>query len=488
MAGPLQRRLIVLLGAAAAGFACWKTLPGKSLDKAAFTSIAGGFANPPYFISGHGSHADPWKLRTFSADHKPDTRQAPVIVSLGDDVDGFFQTSPPSPVDLAVILTNFQRLGARKAATAGVLAWEKPDVIGLTALEKAIGKFDSLVMAAPLSRGPVAETMPPAFRNASVSIDAVLGDTSSLPVVNRIPLPGVILGKEKTLAGFQTLESETASDAPPLMARWEDRVVFAFPLLTVMQRLDLTVEQLEIRPGKFLRLGPDGPTVPIDRYGRLVSELKRVSPYAVIPAENLIDGGDDLFPKQAPEPVILRDDRSAAEPATRYFSQNLSTVIATIASDDSLAAARAYRRPGPGAEAAMISLTALVLAAFAGLPAFPRNIAFLTIAAVCLAAQIIGMAAEDWWLPGLHSLAAVCGAIVVARNPVPPLPGPEQTEVKTPPPPAEPESAPPGIPAPEKPAKKKDARREKKTITAKAPAKKAPAKKAARKSTRTKKS
>lgn len=488
MAGPFQRRLIVLLGAAGAGFICWKTLPGTSLDKTAFTAAAGSFANPPYFISGHGSHSDPWKLRTFSADQKPDTRQAPVIVSLGDDVEGFFQTSPPSPVDLAVVLTNFQRLGAKKAATASVLAWEKPDVIGLAALDKVIGRFDSLVMAAPLSRGPVAETMPPAFRNASVPVAAIVGETSSLPVVNRIPLPGVILGKDNSLAGFQSLESEMASDATPLMARWEDRVVFAFPLLAVLQRLDLTVAQLEIRPGEFLRLGPNGQTVPIDRYGRLVSGLRRVSPYVVIPAEDLIDGGEDLFPKQAPEPVILRDDRSAAEPATRMFSNSLSTVIATIASEDSLTAAHVYQRPGTGAEVAMISLVAIVLAAFSGLPTFSRNIAFLTIATVCLATQTIGMAAADSWLPGLHSLAAVCGAILVARNPGAPLPGNEPPAVKTPPPSTDPEPAAPEIPAPEKPAKKKAAPREKKTISAKTPAKKTPAKKAARKSARTKKS
>ena len=406
MSGPFQRRLIVLLGAAAAGFASWMTLPGTSIDKAAFTTIAGSIANPPYFVSGHGSHADPWKLRTFSADHKPDKRQAPVIVSLGDDVDGFFQTSPPSPVDLAVILTNSQRLGAKKAATAGVLAWEKPDVIGLAALDKAIGRFDSLVMAAPLSRGPVAETMPPAFRKASVAVDTIQGDVSSLPVVNRIPLPGVILGNEHTMAGFQTLESETASDAPPLLARWEDRVVFAFPLMAVLQRLDLTVDALEIRPGQFVRFGAEGPTIPIDRYGRLSTGLRRVSPYTVIPAEDLIDGGDDLFPKQAPEPVILRDDRSAAEPATRAFSASLSTMIAAISSDGSLAAARACRRPGPGAEAAVISLVALALAAFAGLPAFPRNTVFLSIAAAGLAAQVIGMAAADARPPGLHSPGA----------------------------------------------------------------------------------
>ena len=330
--GRLQRRFKVLLAAAATATVAWLWLPGTALDRAAFSAVARGFANPPFFISGNGSHAGPWKLRTFVSHAKPDSRQSPVIVSLGDDPEGVFQSSPPSPIDLAVILANFQRLGAKKAATAAVLAWDAPDPIGLTALDKAISRFDSLVMAAPLSRGAVPEPMPPAFRRASIARDKVHGDVSSLPVVNRIPIPGIILGKENTLAGFQLLESEPATDFPPLLARWEDRIVFSFPLLTVLQGLELPLDGIEIRPGQFLKLSPDGPILPIDQYGRLTIPLKPLAPGAEIPAEALIDGGDELFPKQAPGSVILRDLRSAAEPATRAYSRQLPALIATITS------------------------------------------------------------------------------------------------------------------------------------------------------------
>lgn len=407
---------MVLLATAAAAFICWKILPGTALDRAAFTTVAKGFANPPFFISGNGSHETPWKLQTFGSTRKPDTRQAPVIVSLGDDVEGFFQSSPPSPIDMAVILTNFQRLGARNAATACVLAWDAPDPIGLAALDKAISRFDSLIMAAPLSRGAVPEQMPAAFRKASVAMDSIHGDPKSLPAVNRIPLPGVILGKDNTLAGFQNLDSEPISDLPPLMARWEDRVVFSFPLLTVLQRLGLTVGGMEIRLGESLKLSPDGPIVPIDRFGRFAVRLKAVSPYAEIPAEGVIDGGGggDLFPKQAPEPVVLRDDRSAAEPATRAFSKNLPSVIAGIASDAGLDAAQDYPRLSSKRELIGLSIIALTLAAFCGLPAFPRNIAFLSIATICLASQLIGAGVADLWLPGIPALAAVLCAFAVS--------------------------------------------------------------------------
>lgn len=405
---------MVLLGAAAAAYACWKNLPGTALDRAAFAAVVKGFANPPFFISGNGSHASPWKLRTLAATHKPDTRQAPVIVSLGDDVAGFFQSSPPSPIDLAVILTNFQRLGAKNAATAGVLAWDAPDPIGLAALDKALSRFDSLVMAAPLSRGAVPEQMPPAFRKASVPVASLHGDLSSLPIVNRVPLPGIILGKDNTMAGFQILDSEPKSGFTPLMARWEDRVVFAFPVLAILQRLDLTVDAVEIRLGEYLKLGPDGPAVPIDRYGRLAVPLSPVSPCAEIPAEALIDGGDDLFPKQAPEPVILRDDRSAAEPATREFSQTLAAMIAEIASDNSLAPARDYPRLPTNWELGGLSYVAIVLALVGGLAPFPRHIGFLIIAAACLAYQLIAAGTAGLWLPGIPALAAVLCAFGIS--------------------------------------------------------------------------
>jgi hypothetical protein len=461
----------VWLAAAIVAVVCWWLVPGSRIDRTAFETVARGFANPPFFISGNGSHASPWRLRTFGSTGRPDTRQAPVIVSLGDDVEGFFQSKPPSPIDLAVVLSNFQRLGAKKAATATVLAWDEPDPIGLIALDKAISRFDSLVMAAPLTRGAVPEPMPPAFRNASVAIDTVRGDPSSFPVVNRIPFTGVILGDGNTLAGFQSLESEKPAGFAPLLARWEDRVVFAFPLLTVLQRLDLTVDGIEIHPGEYIKLGPDGPTVPIDRHGRLAVPLRPVSPYAVIAAEALIDGGDDLFPKQGPEPVVLRDDRSGAEPTTRAFSKMLPAMIAAIASDTGLAAARDRARIEPKWELTLLAIVAIAAALVCGLSAFPRNIAFLTIAAVCAASQFIGFAFAETWLPGLPALAAVLGAALVsAITPVPP-PAEKTTMVNAP-------SAPP-VPEPSLATVEIQPSDENPRNTQ--PAKQAPAKKAARK-------
>ncbi len=414
MAAPPDRlRLKALLGAAFAALAGWWLFPGTAPDRAAFLAVARGVANPPFFVSGFGSRETPWSLRTFSAATETDRSHAPLIVALGDDADGVFQGNPPSPVDMAVIFSNFHRLGAKKAASAAVLAWDAPDVIGLTALETTLGKFDSLVTAAPVSRGASPQPLPRQFRKTSVPVSAVIGDASMIPVVNRVPLPGVILGGENAKAGFQAIGSEPREGPPFLLARWDGRVVFAFPLVVVMQRLGVPVDAVEIRPGMHLKLGKHGPTVPIDRYGRMSIGVARTMPFARILAEDLIDGGDGLFPRQAPDPVILCDERGLSEPATRAFSAEMAGVVAAIASDSGMTAVAAYPRPGWFGEWLMLAVFATLAAAAAGLGRFAARICYGLLGCGVLVVQFIGFGMAEAWLPGLAALGSIGAAWLV---------------------------------------------------------------------------
>lgn len=420
MTRPYHRRLRVLLISAAVAFGCWKFLPGTRVDHRAFAAVVSSFVNGPLFISGNGSDAAPWKLNAITDDPKLDHREAPMIVSLGDDERNFFQSSPPAPIDMAVIFSNFQRLGAKKAATAAVLAWEAPDPIGLAALENTLARFDSLVMAAPLSRGAVPAAMPPTFRRASLPLTSVHGDITTLPVVNRIPLSGIILGGDNAVAGFSLLESESSEKEFPLIARWEDRVVFAFPLLTALQRHHLPLDAMEIRLGKFIKLGPAGPVIPLDAYGRLAVPVTSMAGYKEVSAEALIDGGDSLFPKAAPDPVILRDDQSTAEPATRDYSKKLATMVAALASDHGFAQVSVYPRLPAKWEIGSLALIVLVLTLFSSLTNFRRHLVFGLLAMVILSAQWIGVGAASLWLPGLPMLAAILSAFATAWAPAHP--------------------------------------------------------------------
>ncbi len=465
MAASWKRRSLVLLFAGGAAFGTWAALPGTVIDRAAFRAVVRGFANPPFFISGSGSRAEPWSLRTLSATPHVPPEAAPVVVDLGDDPGGVFQSSPPSPVDIAVILRNLRRLGADEVAVAAWLAWEQPDAISLAALELELEEFSAVLTAAPLSRGPVGEPLPPAFREASLPLAAVEGDVSQLPQVNRVPLPGLVLAGK---AGFTVLEAEPGNGVP-LLARWDDRVVLAFPLLALLERENLPLDGLEIRPGEFLRLAPAGPVVPIDASGRLTARLPDMPPRTPIAAEDLIDLDGERFAGELP---VVRDLQSAADPATRRFSTSVSAVVAAIASDAGLSDPGTFRRLPATWEAAVLGGVTLLSAAVSGLSRFRRTVLLGSLAGVCLAAQWIGAGVAGVWLPGIPALVAVGLAAVTVggwRRPGASPPGKTELEpVHAPQPPPEPAPE----PAP-KPAKK--------TARKRAAKKKSPARKTARK-------
>lgn len=408
MTGTFYRRL-GLLFVSAAGFGVWQWAPGTRVDRATFTAVARGFSNPPPWVSGKGTHAEPWQLRA-RPDSQNGSRQAPLVVSLGDDPTGFFQSSPPAPIDLAVIFRNFQRLGIKKAASAAVLAWQSADPIALAALEKSLAGFDSLVMAAPLSRGAVSSPILPGFRRTSLPVTAIHGDVSALPIVNRCPIPDLVLGGEKAMAGFSVLESEPAAPLLPLLARWDDRVVFSFAFLTVLQRYDLSPEGVTVRLGESISLWPNGPMVAIDRHGRLIVPLQPINSSAEISAEALIGGGDGFFSKEAPEPVILRDDQSAADATTRVFSRELASAVATIASEAGLGELRNVPRLSRIWELAILFLVIGLLAMTARASAFRQNLTCLFLAGLSMAAQWIGFGLASVWLPGLPVWVMVLAA------------------------------------------------------------------------------
>jgi hypothetical protein len=310
---------------------------------------------------GEGSHQNPWKLRALATTAEIDPERVPLVVALDDDKDGYFQSSPPSPIDVAVVFRNMQRLGVKHAASSAVLAWDAPDVIGLAALEKSLQGFDSLVMAAPLGRGAVAEPIPQAFRAASLPLTKVRGDVSLLPVVNRLPLNGVVLGPDGSLAGFQTLDTESDQSMPPLLARWDDRLVFSFPLVVALRESTVPLEELEIHLGKYLRLGASGPIVPLDAHGRMLVPFDLADIPAGIAAASLIDRTEPLRPLGNTKFTLLRDDQSAAEYSTRNFSQHIASMVAAIGSDTALFRPKPYHRLPVRHEIGLLSLLVLLL-------------------------------------------------------------------------------------------------------------------------------
>lgn len=381
----------------------------READRSAFGAVLLGSANPPFIIAGEGSHEHPWSLRLLSSAGEAPTTPPPLtVISIGDDPDGVYQSSPPSAVDYAVMLRNLRKLGAKSVGLGATLVWPDPDPIARTALDTQLGEFEAVAVTAPLTRGSSAEPMPAAFIRASLPLSSVKGDTGKLPMVNRVSLPGTVLGDLHTLAGFSLIESESGS--VPLLARWDDRIVFSFSVVSVLAGKGLPADGVEVRLGEYLKLGPQGPFVPIDDYGRLAVE-PRPAPAALkpVPAETLVDATS--LPVDGS--VLFRDDRRATDASMKAFAAALVPVHLAIATEAGMSPVRLFHRLPQPVEAGLFAALVLLLTAFVSGGAFRARLGFGVIAGLVVAVQFT-LTPFGLWFPGIAALVVIAAGYLVS--------------------------------------------------------------------------
>lgn len=416
-------------------------------------------------FGGQGSQAKPWLRWKAKPSVAP---EPPRFLAVDADPEGYFSTSPPAPVDCAVLFARLRDAGHRVIGSGYLMAWDEPDSLAVLALHKQLDRFDAAVLGLPLARGAAAEPVPASFLRLSMPAARADGDVSALPQVNRVAVPNAELGGEQTLAGFTLLENEAdAGDGRRhLLARWHDRIVFSLPLATEIASLGIDLEEIRVTCGEEIRLGPGRPVIPIDEFGR--TPVSSAAASVDIPATAIISEEDPIPP--AADPLILRDVRPELPEAEKAWSNQLAGMVQALRSAPRYQPAMVLRRPEPLKELALI----LLLAFFGTWATRLRRMRWRLITAVLLAgfgAELIWLFAYrlNLWLPPFAVLAPSLAALALAilptgiADPAPepeipaaPLEGPlpEQTL-------PEPEiaAALPPEPAPEPPAAAKSARK-----------------------------
>ncbi|MBC7980944.1 MAG: hypothetical protein H7Y36_10320 [Armatimonadetes bacterium] len=416
-----MKRLIILPALAAAAFLSWAFIPKTPLHRAAFEITARACTHGRFFISGHGTHTEPFILHALENDSRKVPSELPTVVSLTDDPEGFFQSSPPSPVDIAIILKNLIRLKQDAIAIGTPLAWQASDTISLTALDQQLDALPSVITSAPLSRNPIPSPIPPAFRRASISPAQVHGDISQLPIVNRVSIPDVILGNKTSLAGFTLIESEPSNPTPHLLARWDDRCVLSFHLLAALDHFQVPPSAIEVRLGEAIALGRNGPFFPIDQYGRLASPPSAIAEKINIPATSLIDAPDDFLSQTTFKPILLRNDLSASDAAASGFSKSLAGICATLADPSSSPRPRIFSRLPDYIEILILAAIVLIIAGLSHHRYLRKKITLVVMLGILLVIHFTLIPATDTWLPTLPLLATVAtyGAIILIAIPKP---------------------------------------------------------------------
>lgn len=307
-------------------------------------------------VIGSGTYEDPWARERFG---EPEAVPPARVLALDDDPEGYFEAVPPPPADLAVVLARLEKRGVEAFGIGYLLQWEDPDVLAVEALRGVLDRYDGAVLGYPLKDSTVGEPVAAPFQMASVAYASVGGDATKLPVVNGIRGAAPELGGERTRGGFTRLETEQLEERRAyLLARWDDRVVFSLPLAVEIARRGLAEEDIRIEIGREIRLGVEGPRIPIDFRGR--TRLPDGEPPVVEkPATAVISEtlGEDFAPSDAPLYFV---DRRLLGPKTETASSaQLPKVDAAVRGAEVRVAVEPVPRPNPLAELAGVVAVAL---------------------------------------------------------------------------------------------------------------------------------
>lgn len=378
--------------------------PLRSIERQLVKALALSIDPVDTLLDGNGSAEKPWTRR--KATPAP-AAPPPRFLNIDDDPEGYFSTSPLAPVDHAVILSSLHEAGHRVIGIGHLMAWEESEPLAMEALRRQIDRFDAAVLALPLARGAVPEPVAAPFLRWSIPIADALGEVSSLPQVNRIAVSNAEQGGTRSLAGFSLLENEAdPGDAvQPLLARWDERIVFSFPLAVEIAAEGLTPADVIVDIGKEIRIGKAGPVIPIDGFGR--GSVSQGVEAIEAPAKRIVSEGAE-GPKS--KPLLTRDVRADLSEADRLWSDRLAGRVQALRTAPRYEPKVPLPRPDALLELFLVSLLAFAGTAATGLRSLPwRIVASVMVAGLGVEFLYLFAARQNLWLP---PLAMLCPGLI----------------------------------------------------------------------------
>jgi len=340
------------------------------------------------------------KMRGLVAIFKP----AEEVIELGsvtfdDDPDGHFDSIPPSPLDVSIILNQLHQRGVRAVSLSTHLAWENADEVYLKTLySQGLRPFERVTVAAPVTRSRAEMELPEVFQRSSVPLEKSFGDPTLVPSVNSIPIPPSIEFPGNTYAGFSSIEFE--EDVPGsfhLLARWDDRLLLGFPLVSLMQTYGISPDDLRITIGESIQLGESGPIVPIDERGRVQMAAEVEAPEKDLAATKVVAEIGNKVDLDLPVHSLIRAQgekvsvmQAVDEPMRKIF--HLHQMPRPLLS-------KSYPRLPLWIEVFILCELTLVCAWLYGMREWNRNFAYVLTACACFLGLLAVMQLTGHWTP-----------------------------------------------------------------------------------------
>lgn len=330
-----------------------------------------------------------------------------VVCEIDDDPEQVNAFGLYHPADLAITLSNLKEQGVKRLFISTHLHWPELEIEETNTLATAMRAMDSVVITAPLRRNLHASPIPLSFLNASLPLSEIEGDVELLPVINALAVPPSVQFPENTYAGFSKLESEHEHDSIPLIACWEDRVVFSSTLLALMQHCRITPEELQVKPGAWIRIGNSGNIIPIDAFGHFTPDPAFIEKPAPRQISSALSGEASIIGATQNEAIL-----TASGTQTSQFEAigQPYLKLSQLAFTPRVSRAITIKRIPLGLECILIADVALLCAWLLAYRAWRRNTAFaIALLAILLVFLIIYHTLHFWSPISIYLLTLLAG-------------------------------------------------------------------------------
>ncbi|MGJ8696410.1 MAG: hypothetical protein ACSHYF_08825 [Verrucomicrobiaceae bacterium] len=280
-----------------------------------------------------------FRIRVY--DVSPTTTEAPRVLTIAE---------PPSVTDWLFSLNALRTHGAGNLTLSPLLSWTEADELELRALEHEITSFPRATLGLDLRLQSSPEEFP-LFLEPS-TLKTILGDPSAIPAINALSTPPSVT---QGTFGFRLLENAQPELTPaeirlPLLARWGDKILPSIELSGAASLTGHSSADIAVVLGKHIRIGKNGPVIPIDATGR--TTLPTAIPGETEPLSTLIDPDKQASPQNV---VITSPENS---PHLRQLPTSLTHLTSRLPRDPTL-----FQRPPSWFEIPLLIFLALLLQA-----------------------------------------------------------------------------------------------------------------------------
>lgn len=221
------------------------------------------------------------------------------------------------PLEWAQFLRQTRLPDDRLTVITNSLSWPTANELALRVLQEQIDQTPSLVIGlqAELANSP---SLPPSeLEDCVLPLD--LPQDFTLPEIDQLTAPPSIDAPLFGISEVRGLKIEKNGNHRriPLLIQWGESILPSLQLASLLMASDLGPGDLILEQERYLRLGPDGPVLPIDRSGFTKLESGQVVEQS---ASSL-----QIYPDQAETIKVIRTDDSPRQ--TMGLASQLSDAL-----------------------------------------------------------------------------------------------------------------------------------------------------------------